>query len=158
MHRILHRKCGRTVFMLELLTYQKSNEWAQRTSEIYVIQKQRVRMYRTPALSMCYCVYYIHTEKYSPKSYVVNLHTKMSSSLEEERAIFSTREKKKAIRPIRIANDVFFTCKKNDTSHDQKSQRCVSFATKFPPFIERFHMTSRRHESTRKVFPEEFLS
>ena len=27
MYRILHRKCGRTVFTHELLTYQKSNEW-----------------------------------------------------------------------------------------------------------------------------------
>ena len=37
-------------------------------------------------------------------------------------------------RSIRIANDVFFTCEKNDTSN-QKPQRCVSFAPKFPPFI-----------------------
>ena len=28
----------------------------------------------------------------------------------------------------------FFTCEKNDTSN-QKPQRCVSFAPKFPPFI-----------------------
>ena len=40
---------------------------------------------------------------------------------------------KKLIRPIRIANDVF-SREKNDTSN-QKSQRCVSFAPKFPPFI-----------------------
>ena len=38
------------------------------------------------------------------------------------------------IRSIRIANDVFFTCEKNDTSN-QKPQRCVSFAPKFPLFI-----------------------
>ena len=38
------------------------------------------------------------------------------------------------IRPIRIANDVFSRVKKNDTSN-QKPQRCVSFAPKFPPFI-----------------------
>ena len=37
------------------------------------------------------------------------------------------------ICPIRIANDVFFTCEKNDTSN-QKPQRGVSFAPKFPPF------------------------
>ena len=43
----------------------------------------------------------------------------------------STREK--MIRPIRIANDVF-SREKNDTSN-QKSQRCVSFAPKFPPFL-----------------------
>ena len=33
-YRILYGKCRRTVFSHELLTYQKSNEWAQRTSEI----------------------------------------------------------------------------------------------------------------------------
>ena len=45
----------------------------------------------------------------------------------------STREKE-MIRPIRIASGVFFTCEKNNTSN-QKPQRCVSFAPKFPPFI-----------------------
>ena len=38
------------------------------------------------------------------------------------------------IRPIRIANDIFSRVRKNDTSN-QKPQRCVSFAPKFPPFI-----------------------
>ena len=52
---------------------------------------------------------YIHTDKYSPKNYVVTM-------------------------PIRGANDVYFTCEKNDTSN-QKSQRSVSLAPKFPPFI-----------------------
>ena len=42
-----------------------------------------------------------------------------------------TREK--MIRPIRIANDIFSHVR-NDTSN-QKPQRCVSFAPKFPPFI-----------------------
>ena len=32
--------------------------------------------------------YYIHTEKYSPKSYVVNFRTQISSSQSEERTIF----------------------------------------------------------------------
>ena len=44
-----------------------------------------------------------------------------------------TREKKK-IRSIRIADGVFFTCEKNNTSN-QKPQRCVSFTPKLPPFI-----------------------
>ena len=39
-------------------------------------------------------IYYIHTKKYSPKSYVVNFYTKMSSSQSEERTMFFTREKK----------------------------------------------------------------
>jgi len=59
--------------------------------------------------------YYIHTEKYSPKSYVVNFRTQISSSQSEERTMVFTREK-------------------NDTSN-QKPQRCASFAPKFPPFI-----------------------
>ena len=29
----------------------------------------------------------------------------------------------------------FFTCEKNDHTSNQKPQRCVSFAPKFPPFI-----------------------
>ena len=60
-------------------------------------------------------IYYIHTEKYSLKSYVVNFRTQISSSQSEERTMVFTREK-------------------NDTSN-QKPQRCVSFAPKFPPFI-----------------------
>ena len=39
-------------------------------------------------------IYYIHTEKYSPKSYVVNFHTQMSSRQSEERTMFFTCEKK----------------------------------------------------------------
>ena len=42
--------------------------------------------------------------------------------------------KRKMIRPIRIANDVFFTCEENDP-FNQKPQLCVSLASKFPPFI-----------------------
>ena len=60
-------------------------------------------------------LYYIHTEKYSPKSYVINFRTQISSNQSEERTMVFTREKK-------------------DTSN-QKPQRCVSFAPKFPPFI-----------------------
>ena len=55
-------------------------------------------------------VYYIHTEKYSPKSYVVNFRTQISSSQSEERTMVFTREK--MIRPIRIANDVFSRVRK----------------------------------------------
>ena len=58
-YRILHEKCGRMVFTHKLLTYQKSNEWAQRTSEISNT-KHSDCVYK--ALSMWYCVYYIHTE------------------------------------------------------------------------------------------------
>ena len=57
-------------------------------------------------------VYYIHTEKYSPKSYVVNFRTQISSSQSEERTMVFTREK-------------------NDTSN-QKPQ--CEFRAKIPTF------------------------
>ena len=50
----------------------------------------------------------------------------------------------------------FFTCEKNDTSN-QKPQRCVSFAPKFPPFLDASSLQRifvRRH-STRKVLLDE---
>ena len=77
-------------------------------------------------------IYYIHTEKYSPKSYVVDFRTQMSSSQSEERTMVFTREKNDTSNQNR--ERCFFTCEKNDTSN-QKPQRCVSFAPKFPPFI-----------------------
>ena len=54
--------------------------------------------------------YYIHTEKYSPKSYVVNFRTQISSSQSEERTMVFTREK-------------------NDTS-DQNRERCFFMCEK----------------------------
>ena len=59
--------------------------------------------------------YYIHTKKYSPKSCVVNFDTQISSSQSEEWTMVFTRGK-------------------NDTSN-QKPQRCVTFAPKFPPSL-----------------------
>ena len=44
----------------------------------------------------------------SLKSNDVNFHTQMSSSHSEERTMLFTWRKKETIRPIRIANDVFF--------------------------------------------------
>ena len=46
-----------------------------------------------------------------------------------------------------------FTREKNDTSN-QKPQRCVSFAPKFPPFIA----APLRTHSTKKVLLKEFFS
>ena len=77
-------------------------------------------------------IYYIHTEKYSPKSYVVNFHTQISSSQSEERTMFFTHEKNDTSNQNR--ERCYFMCGKNNTSN-QKPQRCVSFAPKFPPFI-----------------------
>ena len=59
--------------------------------------------------------YYIHTEKYSPKSYVVNFRTHISSSQSEERMMVFTREKNDTSNQNR--ERCFFTCEKNDTSN-----------------------------------------
>ena len=50
---------------------------------------------------------------------------------------------------------MFFHCEKNDTSN-QRPQRCVSFAPKFPPFLAAFSAPLRTH-SRRKVFLKEFF-
>ena len=84
------------------------------------------------ALAKNMMIYYIHTEKYSPKSYVVNFRTQISSSQSEERTMVFTREKNDTCN--QNCERCFFTCEKNDTSN-QKPQKCVSFAPKFPPFI-----------------------
>ena len=96
-------------------------------------------------------MYYIHTEKYSPKSYVVNFHTQMSSSLQRSERCFS--HVKKMIRPIRIANDVNFTMVRLIRSH-----RCVSFAPKFPPFIGACSLQRPRFASASQTFNEKRFS
>ena len=55
------------------------------------------------------------------------------------------------IRPIRIANDVFSCVRKKDTSN-QKPERCVSFAPKFPPFIGACRLQRRFADIQRKGF------
>ena len=40
----------------------------------------------------------VHTEKYSPKSYVINLHMQMSSSQLEEQRWFSHMKKKRYVQ------------------------------------------------------------
>ena len=54
-NRMLHEKCGHTVFTHELLTY------GNRTSEISDTKNSDC-VYK--ALFMWYCVYYIHTETF----------------------------------------------------------------------------------------------
>ena len=101
-------------------------------------------------------IYYIHTEKYSRKSYVVNFHTQMSSCRSEERTMFFTCEKNDTSNQNR--KWCFFTCEKNDTSN-QNSQRCVSFAPKFLPFIGACSALTLQvlcRHSMRTVFLKEF--
>ena len=77
-------------------------------------------------------LYYIYTEKYSPKSCVANFDTQMSLSNQRSELWFSHVKKNDTSNQNR--ERCFFTCEKNDTSN-QKPQRCVSFAPKFPPFL-----------------------
>ena len=60
---------------------------------------------------LCITIYYIRTEKYSPKSYVVNFRTQTSSSQSEERTMVFTREKIDTSNQNR--ERCFFTCEKN---------------------------------------------
>ena len=100
-----------------------------------------------------YITYYIHTEKYSPKSYVVNFRPQISSSQSEERTMVFTREKNDTSNQNR--ERCFFTCEKNDMSN-QKPQRCVSFAPKFPTFIAACSAAS--HTFNENVLLKEFFS
>ena len=99
-------------------------------------------------------IYYIHTEKYSPKSCFANFDTQMSSSQSEEWTMVFTREKNDTSNQNR--ERCFFTCEKNDTSN-QKPQSYVSFAPKFPPFLAACCAPLRTH-SRRKVFLRVFFS
>ena len=98
-------------------------------------------------------IYYIHTEKYSPKSCVVNFDTQMSSSQSEEWTMVFTREKNDTSNQNR--ERCFFTWAKNNTSN-QKPHRCVSFAPKFPLFLAACWAPLRRH-SRRKVSLKQFF-
>ena len=97
--------------------------------------------------------YYIHNEKHSPKSCVVNFDMQMSSSQSGEWTMFFTREKNDTSNQNR--ERCFFTCEKNDT-FNHKPQRCVSFAQKFPSFLAACWAPLRTH-LRRKVFLKEFF-
>ena len=96
-------------------------------------------------------IYYIHTEKYSRKSYVVNFRTQISSNQSEERTMVFTLEKNDTSNQNR--ERCFFMCEKNDTSN-QKPQRCVSFAPKFLPLLQL--AAPLRTHSTRKFYSKSF--
>jgi len=95
----------------------------------------------------------MHTEKYSPKSYVVNFHTQMSASQSEERTMVFTREKKDTSNQNR--EGCFLGWEKNVTSN-QKPQRCVSFGPKFPAFScrlqRRFALIQREKFFSKSFF------
>ena len=98
------------------------------------------------------CSGFYRRSKYSPKSYVVNFRTQISSSQSEERTMVFTREKNDTSNQNR--ERCFFTCEKNNT-FNQKSQRCASFAPKFPPFIAACSVASHTYNEksfTQRVF------
>ena len=84
-YRILHGKCGRTLFTHSLFLYQKSHSFAVLTRSISDTSITRVRKYRTPALSMKYSLCQLANSKSGP------IHTRIR--------IFSKRE---IFRKIRI--------------------------------------------------------
>ena len=98
-------------------------------------------------------VYYKHTEKYSPKSYVVNFRTQISSSQSEERTMVFTRAK--MIRPIKIANDVFSRGRK--MIRPIRSHRGVWVSRQNSHLLLQLAAPLRTH-STRKVLLKEFFS
>ena len=79
--------------------------------------------------------YHIRTEMYSLTSYVANFQTQMSSRKSED-DVFYTRKKRHGQSESRSR---FFHKWKKGTSN-QKPQRCVSFAPKFPPFVWRLQL------------------
>ena len=98
-------------------------------------------------------LYYIHTEKYSPKSYVGNFRTQISSSQSEEWTMIFTR--KKMIRPIRIANDVFPSVRK--MIRPIRSHRGVWVSRQNSLLLLQLAAPLRTH-SMRKVLLKEFFS
>ena len=91
---------------LKIYTSRSVNNFLQ------TLLSQLIARFFISYLLVTYLHYYIHTEKHSPKSYVVNFRTQISSSQSEERTMVFTREK-------------------NDTSN-QKPQ--CEFRAKIPTF------------------------
>ena len=87
-------------------------------------------------------IYYIHTEKYSPKSYVVNFRTQISSSQSEERTMVFTREKWYVQSESR---KMFFHVLENWYVQSEATEVC-EFRAKIPAFSRplalRCHVTN----------------
>ena len=112
-----------------------------------------------------YILRYILTKKLRRK-----VATQMSSSQSELRTTFFTLGKKKEqinknknntmrpirIRPIRIAYDYFLGV--SEMMRLIRSQRCVSFALKFPPFIGACGLQRLCLEVTSQIFKEKRFS
>ena len=75
-----------------------------------------------------------------------------TSGQAEERTMVFTRENNGTSN--KNGGQCFFTCEKNDTSN-QKPQRCVSFAPKFPPFLDASSLHASSFEDIQR---EKFFS
>ena len=126
----------------ECVTNEHQRTSAGRLPDLWINKFWPLRYLFATLLIMCTMIVrwrnslcYIHTEEYSPKSYVVNFRTQISSRQSEEQTMF-------------------FTCEKNYTSN-HKPQRCVSFAPKFTPFISACSAASHTFNEkgfTQRVF------
>ena len=99
-------------------------------------------------------IYYIHTEKYSPKSYVVNFGTQISSSQSEERTMVFTREKKWYVQSE--SRTMFFPVWEKWYVQSKATEVC-EFRAKIPLLLLQFAAPLRTH-STRKVLLRVFLA
>ena len=109
---------------------------------------------------------YILRYIYSLKSYVVNLQRKWVLANQSSGRRFShvkktknknkNKNKQKMIRPIKIAYDYFLRV--SEMMRLIRSQRCVSFALKFPPFIGACGLQRLCLEVTSQIFKEKRFS
>ena len=109
---------------------------------------------------------YILRYIYSLKSYVVNLQRKWVLASQSSGRRFShvkknkkqnkNKNKQKMIRPIKIAYDYFLRV--SEMMRLIRSQRCVSFALKFPPFIGDCGLQRLCLEVISQIFKEKRFS
>ena len=99
-------------------------------------------------------IYYIHTEKYSQKSYLINFHTEMSSSQSEERTMFFICEKKWYLKSE--LQMMFFHVWEKWYVQLELTEVCESYA-KIPAFYRRLqcpHFASASQTFNKKSFSQ----
>ena len=98
---------------------------------------------------------YRHTEKCSPQN-VCRKFSYVKWVLANQRSERCFSHVKKKIYVQSESRTMFFTCEKNDTSN--QSQRCASFAPKFPPFIGACSLQRPRFASASQTVNEKSFS
>ena len=94
----------------------------------------------------------VHTEKYSPKSYVINLHMQMSSSQSGEQRWFSHMKKKRYVQWE--SQRCFFHLWEKWYVQSEATEVC-EFSAKIPAFYRRLQL--RRHAMRKVFFQRVFL-